>query len=288
MNILPCITALLFVPLVAGGQTHYQGPIIDMHVHVAVMPEERGSLGAYNGIQDILPLLPLNNIEKAGVITIARAGQINQTRQRNDSILSLCNLYPQLIPICSVHPLDTSVAWEEMARLRDRGVRILKLHPSAQHFDVSAPEVAALAEKAGALQMTLLFDSYKPEDASELGKLMMLAINHPDTKFIIAHVGFVHFSELITIDVWKKYPWYKNNIWMDVSAIIPMLSGSPSQEQLKWVIRKIGIGQFIYGSDFPLFTFKESIAALHKMGFTKEEEQKIFHDNALRLLQSFK
>src|ERR1700733_3249146 len=109
--------------------------------------------------------------------------------------------------------------------------------------------------------MALLFDSYNPEDANELGKLMMLAINHPNTQFILAHMGFVHFSELLTIEAWKRYSWYRNNIWMDVSAISPILGGdlSPYRDQIRWIIRKIGVGQFLYGSDFPLFTFKESI-----------------------------
>src|ERR1700733_2796598 len=189
-----------------------------------------------------------------------------------------------LLAICSLNPFDTSAAWDEMTRLQKRGVRILKLHPNAQHFDVSSPQVAALAEKAGTLHMTLLFDSYNPEDASELGKLMMLAINHPDTKFILAHMGFVHFSELSTINVWKKYSWYRNNIYMDVSAISPMMGDSPFREQIVWLIRQIGVRQFLYGSDFPLFTFEQSIASVKKMGFTLAEEQAIFHDNSLRLL----
>jgi predicted TIM-barrel fold metal-dependent hydrolase len=277
--------ALLFIScLTVKGQTHYQGPIIDMHVHVAVLPGERNTLGAPHAIDDILPLLKPNNVSNAGIITIAHAGVMDETRARNDSILMLHDRYAMLIPICSVHPFDTSAAWDEMTRLQKRGVRILKLHPNAQHFDVSSPQVAALAEKAGTLHMTLLFDSYNPEDASELGKLMMLAINHPDTKFILAHMGFVHFSELSTINVWKKYSWYRNNIYMDVSAISPMMGDSPFREQIVWLIRQIGVRQFLYGSDFPLFTFEQSIASVKKMGFTLAEEQAIFHDNALRLL----
>ncbi|MFT3823328.1 MAG: amidohydrolase family protein [Chitinophagaceae bacterium] len=240
------ISYLLLITISTNAQTHYQGPVIDMHVHV------------------------------------------EETRKRNDSILALCSRYPQLIPICSVHPADTTAAWEEMARLKKQGVNILKLHPSAQHFDVSSPQVAALAEQAGKLKMALLFDSYNPEDATELGKLMMLGVNHPDTRIILAHMGFVHFAELLTITVWQKYNWYKNNIWMDISAIMPLMGDSPYHDHIMWLMRKIGIGQFIYGSDFPLFTLKESLAAVQKMGFTREEEQKLLHDNALRLINSLK
>lgn len=284
MKSLICVL-FLCQALIANAQSHYQGPIIDMHVHVAVLPGESGNLGAPNTILDILPLLQPNHMSNAGIITIAHAGNMTETRSRNDSLLRLHELHPQLIPICSVHPMDTTAAWEEMARLKSKGVDILKLHPSAQHFDVAAPQVAALAEKAGDLHMALLFDSYSPEDANELGKLMMLAINHPNTQFILAHMGFVHFKELLAIQAWKRYAWYKNNIWMDVSAIAPIMGGnSPFTAQIRWVIRQIGVSQFLYGSDFPLFTFKESIAAVRRMGFTPAEEQKIFHDNALRLM----
>lgn len=280
------LPSLLLIWTCANAQSHYTGPIVDLHVHVAAAPGEGNGLGAPNRIQDILSLLHSNNMSRAGLITIAHAGNLDETRKRNDSLLALRSLYPWVIPICSVHPADSIAAYSEMERLQKRGVRILKLHPNAQHFDVAAPMVAALAEKAGSLHMVLLFDSYNPEDASELGKLMMLAVNHPQTKFIFAHMGFVHFSELLTIRIWEKYPWYTNNIFMDVSAIAPMLGGSPSRDQIVYIMRQIGIGQFIYGSDFPLFTFKESIAAVRGMGFTVAEEQGILHDNALGLLGS--
>ena len=278
--------ALTAILAKAQAQTHYEGPIVDMHVHVAVLPGESGRLGGPNTIQDILPQLQPNHMGNAATLTIAHAGNMSETHNRNDSVIALHKQYSMLIPVCSVHPMDTTAAWEEMTRLKNLGVNILKLHPSAQHFDVDAPQVAALADKAGELHMALLFDSYNPEDANELGKLLMLAINHPQTRFIIAHMGFVHFRELLTIQAWKKYPWYKSNIWMDVSAIAPIMGDSPDGAQIRWVIRQIGVGQFLYGSDFPLFSFKESIAAVHRMGFTRDEEQKIFHDNALRLLKS--
>jgi hypothetical protein len=52
----------LCTALVAKTQTHYQGTIVDMHVHVAVLPGESGKLGAPNSIQDILPLLQPNHM----------------------------------------------------------------------------------------------------------------------------------------------------------------------------------------------------------------------------------
>jgi predicted TIM-barrel fold metal-dependent hydrolase len=285
MKMLIC-SALLISTLIlrVQAQTHYEGPITDTHVHVAVATGESGAFGAPNTIDDVLPQMQKNHITTAGIITIAQQGDMEGTRKRNDSIIALHKWHPNLIPICSVHPMDTSAAWAELARVQAQGVRIIKLHPNSQRFDVGAPEVATLAQKAGELHMALLFDTYSLTDAAELGKLIYLAVTHPQCKFIFAHMGFVHFPELLALDALKKYPWFKNNVWMDVSAISTEFGNSPFKDQIMFVIRKVGINQFLFGSDFPIFTFEESVDAVKKMGFTKEEEQKIFHDNAQHLM----
>jgi predicted TIM-barrel fold metal-dependent hydrolase len=232
---------------------HYHGKIIDMHVHIAVQESEIHSISAERTItlSAIRKGMTKSGITRSAVITIAWTGNIPDTRMRNDSIIALYKKNPSLIPICSVHPLDGDSALSEMTRLHKLGVKIIKLHPNAQKFDVSAPEVTALADKATELHMTLLFDSYNPSDVNELGKLIMLAATHQDAQFIFAHMGLVNFPQLLTIEALKKYPWYKKNIWMDISAVAPILGNSPFHDQLMWVIRKIGIDQFLFGSDYP-------------------------------------
>src|SRR5471030_1480857 len=113
--------SFLFISAGVKAQTHYRGPVIDLHVHVAVFPEESHNLGASNTLQDILPLLKPNYMIRAGIITIAHAGDMSETRRRNDSILMMHRRYPMLIPICSVHPADTAAAFEEMGRLQKQG-----------------------------------------------------------------------------------------------------------------------------------------------------------------------
>ncbi len=280
---------LLFTTLTGSSQSntqHYNGKIIDMHVHVAVKESENHAFSAArtNTLQDILAFMPKNNIVKAVTITMAKQGDMQDTRMRNDSIIALSRQYTSLIPICSVHPMDGDSALAEMERVHKAGVQIIKLHPNSQHFDVAAPEVATMAKKAGELHMVLLFDSYSPLDGDEIGKLIMLAALNQDARFIFAHMGLVNFPQLLTIEALKKYPWYKNNIWFDVSAIAPILGNSPFRDQLVWTIRTVGIDQFMFGSDFPLFDPAEAIKGVHAMGFTKEEEQKIFYANASRLL----
>ena len=284
-------TGILLTILAFGlhttGQTHrteYSGKIIDMHVLLFVEEGDNISAERTNTIGDIVAFMPKDKIEKAAIITIAQKGNMADTRMRNDSIIAASRRQSPLIPVCSVHPMDGADALAEMQRVHDLGVQVIKLHPNSQRFDVSAPEVDAVAKKAGELKMIMLFDSYSPTDAGEIGKLVMLAATNPDARFIFAHTGLVNFPQLLMIEGLKKYPWFRNNIWFDLSAIAPILGNSPFHDQLMWTIRKIGVGQFMFGSDFPLFDPAESIKAVHAMGFSADEEQKIFYGNACRLL----
>ncbi|MGO4289264.1 amidohydrolase family protein [Chitinophaga sp. RAB17] len=281
---------LLFIAIKGISQSsapHYKGKIIDMHVHIGLNEQEVKSLSAErtNSLKDIQAFMTATPITKAAIITMAWKGDMVNTRWRNDSIIALSKKYPSLIPVCSVHPMDGADAFAEMERVHQQGVQVIKLHPNTQRFDVAAPEVAAIAKKAGELHMTLLFDSYSLLDNSEIGKLIMLAATNPEAKFIFAHTGLINFPQLLAIEALKKYPWYKGNIWMDLSAIAPLLGDSPYRDQLVWTIRKIGVDQFLFGSDFPVFAPGEAIKGIEAMGFTKEEEQKIFYSNAARLLQ---
>ncbi|HEY9259085.1 amidohydrolase family protein [Chitinophaga sp.] len=282
--------ALLLIAIRGVSQSsapHYKGKIIDMHVHIGLDEQEVKSMSVErtNSLKDIQTFMAAVPIAKATIITIAWKGDMANTRWRNDSIIALSKKYPSLIPVCSVHPMDGDSAFAEMERVHQQGVQVIKLHPNTQRFDVAAPEVAAIAKKAGELHMTLLLDSYSLLDNSEIGKLIMLAVTNPEAKFIFAHMGVVNFPQLIAIEALKKYPWYKSNIWMDLSAIAPLLGDSPYRDQLVWTIRKIGVDQFLFGSDYPIFTPGEAIKGIEAMGFTKEEQEKIFHSNAERLLQ---
>lgn len=269
------------------ASAHYTGKIIDMHVHIALLPGESTSLSneRTNTLKDILAFMAPSSIVRVGIITMALKGNMTETRLRNDSLITLHQQNPSLIPICSVHPMDGADARAEMERVHNLGVRIIKLHPNTQRFDVGAPEVDSIAAKAAELHMILLFDSYSPWDANEIGKLILLAVSHGDAQFIFAHTGLVNFPQLLTLTALEKYPWFKNNIWMDVSAIAPLLGDSPFRDQLVWTMRRVGIDHFIFGSDFPVFTPIESIKGVHALHLTKEEEKKVFYTNACRLLE---
>jgi predicted TIM-barrel fold metal-dependent hydrolase len=85
--------------------------------------------------------------------------------------------------------------------------------------------------------------------------------------------------------VLNAYPEaYKRNVWLDLSAVSHMVSGSPSlTEQLRHTCRLVGVDRILFGSDYPVLAPEQAIADVHALGFDALEERQIFHDNALAL-----
>lgn len=264
----------------------YQGPVIDTHVHVYdTTPARAGERDARP--EAVLRMLDAERLSAAGVLAVADADDLAVTRAKNDQLIALAaRANGRLFAIGSVHPRDGDAALAELERIRANGVRAIKLHPNSQRFDVGDPAVERVVARAGQLGLVLLFDAFSPFDPAQLGKFIALALKFPDARIILAHAGGIRFSELLSIAVMRKhYPgMYKQNLWIDLSGVVNLVAGSPSlREQLRYVCREIGIERVLFGSDYPLFAPAQALADVRAIGFTPEEERRVFHDNAAAL-----
>jgi uncharacterized protein len=262
----------------------YSGPVIDAHAHIrfgdrdALTPEQGIGTEALRRLDDEA------GVGKSALIVMARKGQRAKTREQNNAVIAAAAAGSgRFYAVASVHPDDGADAMRELERVTKLGVKQIKLHPNTQNFDVSSPRVAAVVKKCGQLGLVVLFDSYKPWDTNQLGKLMMLAVEHPESKLVLAHMGFVQFRDTIGFATIEHYGLGKN-VWFDLSAIATTFADSPQQAELVWTIRKIGTQRFLFGSDWPIDTPAAAIAAIRKFGFTPAEEKQILHDNAASLL----
>lgn len=75
-----------------------------------------------------------------------------------------------------------------------------------------------------------------------------------------------------------------DNIYFDISATITLAAGSPIEDEFIWTLRNVGIDRVLLGSDFPQFTFAQTLAALGKLHLTPKEKAMIAHANARALL----
>lgn len=220
---------------------------------------------------------------KIGAIVMAKKGDIRKIKMNNDSLIELAGKYQTIIPICSVHPLDGQLAIDELKRLAKLGIKVIKLHPLSQDFEVDNPLVLNLCKFAGELNIKILLDNAGIK-AADSQKLFDLALKCPDTDFIFAHMGGMNFrfwNLLPLVKTAKGY--YCDNIYFDISATTVLVADSPLEEEFVWTIRNIGVDRILFGSDFPQFTLKQALYALDCLDLNPEEKAIIRYKNAMRL-----
>jgi len=258
--------------------------VIDTHAHV-LLPGQELSLNPSTpgSIVELKRQMSESGVAMAGIMSMVPKGDMDVTRTYNNYILEQSKKDPKLFAIASVHPLDGDDAVGEVIRVSKLGAKAIKLHPFYQGFDPADPTVAAVVKAAGDNGMAVIMDSISADDGDSTGKFVNLAITNPQTKIVLAHMAGARFHEMILFAVFAKGPYYKNNVYFDLSAIAELYVDSPRQDELMWTMRQIGIDQFMFASDFPVFNLKPAKDTMDKYGFSKEELQKLYHDNAVRV-----
>jgi len=271
------IALRLLLPFLMGILTTHialaQQEVFDTHVHLW---EGEQSYNKYISELDSTR----QQVTKFGAILIARKGEPERTKQKNDELIALSHKHQKLVPICSVHPLDGDTAVHELKRLATLGVTTIKLHPHTQQFDVTDPRVLSLCRLAGELGIAILMDNaaIKPGDCENL---FDLAVKCPKTKFIFAHLGALSFRFWNIIPVARTAKgFFEDNIYFDISATVTIMADSPIEEEFIWTIKNVGIDRVFLGSDFPQITLKQAVDALERLNLTESEKKKIRYENA--------
>jgi uncharacterized protein len=261
----------------------YDGPVIDAHTHPMLYPE--GQIGQPHPPEDYRRRAQGSPVTQAAALVIAPRGDLPATRRRNDATLRLgSDSGGFFFPVCSVHPSDGAGALAEVERVAAAGSRWLKLHPNNQRFDVADPAVADVVRRATAAGLPVLFDAYAPWDADQPGKFVRLVQEVPEARLILAHAHGPSFPQLLVYALFDPYPWWRRQVWVDISATANLLAGGPFAEQFLWVLRKFGIDRVIYGSDYPIGDPVADLEAARSLGFSDAEQAAVLHDNAAALL----
>jgi predicted TIM-barrel fold metal-dependent hydrolase len=274
---------LLMALLLPGAAALAEEKIFDLHVH---LHDGEASIRTY---QDQLKAakIPVAGFGAMwfGGPNQAPSGEIALTREHNDTHLALAAKYPGMLPIATVHPYDGPLAIAELERVAGLGVKVLKLHPHTQKFDVTDPRVLGLVKRAGELNVIVLMDNAGiiPGDCENL---FNLAVNSPRTKFIFAHMGGLNFRFWNILALARTAEnFFADNIYFDISATTVIAAGSPVQQEFVWTIRNVGVDHVLLGSDFPQLTLPQTLAAFDRLGLTKSEQAKIRFENASKLFE---
>lgn len=257
--------------------------IIDTHVHIypdVIADKAVDSIGRFYGIKmnghgrisDLLESMRLSGVSKSVVCSVATSK--HQVSKINDFMASQLKVQ-QFHPLATLHPdMDTFEISDEVARVKDLGLKGIKLHPDCQAFKLTGERGLRLFNAIGDFDLPILvhtgdrrFDYSHPEYMIEIAR------DFPRLQFIAAHFG--GWSE------WEQALKYKGlkNVWFDTSSSLFQLEGRIA----KTVIFGLGVEKFMFGTDFPMWQCDKEIERVLALDLGERNNELVFHKNAENL-----
>jgi len=195
----------------------------------------------------------------------------------NDAMLALGEREPDRVRMfVTVNPNYTDHALHEIDRCAARGAIGVKLLASRRADDPLLDPIAAEAGKRGFPILHHIWQhrqrEWPTQEISDGLDLARLAVRHPGTSFILAHIGgggdYMHTFPAVA----------------DCPNIYPDLSGSGADRgMLDAAVAALGASRLLWGSDLTMCTGLAKLRALELLGLSAEELAGIRWQNAARI-----
>ena len=222
----------------------------------------------------LLKYMDANGIDKAVVLNIAT----NPKQQHNVNDFAASINSDRLISFGSVHP-DAPDAIEELHRIKEMGLKGIKLHPDYQGFFVDDEKLLPIYETIDKLGLVLVFHAgvdiqyFEPVHCPP-ERLCRVLSAFPGGRVVAAHMG----GYLQWYDV-EKYLVGKN-LYLDTSY---SYSRMPSPHAAR-IIRAHGTDKVLFGSDMPWSGTALEKRFIESLELDADAEAGILGENARRLL----
>lgn len=255
--------------------------VIDAHCHIypeKIAAKAVGGTDRFYGVtseHDGLVSSLLSCGERAGIdrfLVHSVATTPRQVRSINDFIAAEVAAHPErLFGFGTLHPESEDLAGD-VAHLRERGLRGVKLHPDIQAFkldDYRCLKIYELCEQYG---LPLLIhtgdDRY---DYSNPNRLLPILRIYTGITVIGAHFG--------GYSIWEEAAEQlagTPNLYVDCSSSFHWIGADTAQR----LIRTYGADRVLFGSDFPMWDPKKELDFLLSLGLTDDEYRMILAENA--------
>ncbi|MBU7015687.1 MAG: amidohydrolase family protein [Theionarchaea archaeon] len=253
--------------------------VFDAHVHLA------GSNGSLDKdvLDDLSLQMDIAAVDMAVVFAVTSQEGMALTEDSNSAVAAAISEMPErLVGFCSVHPAQGTKALQELERCHSLGLRGIKLHPVLQDFHCDCDALHLLAKKAADLSMPILIHSSFPYNSRESESLYHLVSSHPETDFLLAHTGGFQFLDCYAY-VEKRKSGIEN-IYFELSTLVPMFRRSPYTPQVKWLVEQMGADRVVFGSNYPHYQLVDALTAFRELELSYEDSQQILGKTLATLL----
>jgi uncharacterized protein len=278
--------------------------VFDVHLHIQPWdmvsadvltmiddPSHAGAKEVLASPENVVRFLDDNDIERACCINYVSPDVMGFRREVNDWIANFTRDHrDRLLPVGSVNPLHELHVRDEIRRVLDLGIRLIKIHPPHQLFSPNAykrgdlwqlAEIYRECEERGVPVMFHTGTSIFPKARNVFADPMPIddvAIDFPRLTIILAHAGRPLYGET-AVFLARRHP----NVYLD-------LSGIPPKSLLRYIPRLESIAdKALWGTDWPspgVVSPRKNVEEFVALGLPEEAQRKILHDNAERMFPS--
>lgn len=274
--------------------------VFDVHVHIQPWqmvnpdalamiddPSHANAKEILQSPENLLRHMDAEGIERLCCINYVSPDVMGFTREVNDWIANFTRDHrDRLVPVGSVNPLHEMNVRDEIHRVLDLGIGMIKIHPPHQLFSPNAyrgelwqlAEVYRECEARGVPVMFHTGTSVFPRARNVFADPMPVddvAIDFPKLKIILAHAGRPLYGETAFF-LARRHP----NVNVD-------LSGIPPKALPKYFPRLTQIAdKVVWGTDWPspgVVSMRRNVEEFRSLGFGEEVERKVLWENATRL-----
>ena len=251
---------------------------IDTHAHIypdAIAQKAAASIGEFYDIPMNRPGTLGDLLERgaqAGIVKhLVHSVAITPSRVQsvNDYLMRVAAAHgDRLIGFGTMHP-DLPDVRAELRRMREGGLRGVKLHPDFQHFrldDDSAVEMFRAMAELGMPALVHTGDKRYP--FSEPARMARALKQVPELRVICAHLG----GWSVWDEAWKCLADCPH-VWVDTSSSLYAVSPEKAVE----IIRHYGAERVFFGTDYPMWDPVEEVERFERLPLTADEQESIAH-----------
>ncbi|HYK02634.1 MAG TPA: amidohydrolase family protein [Thermoanaerobaculia bacterium] len=276
--------------------------VFDAHIHVQpwemVKPEvlaliddasHANAKEVLSSPDNLLRHLDAEGVERACCINYVSPDVMGFTREVNDWIANFTSEHrDRLVAVGSVNPLHEMNVRDEIRRVLDLGIGMIKIHPPHQLFSPNAYrgelwQLAEIYRECEERQVPVMFHtgtSVFPRARNVFADPMPVddvAIDFPKLPIILAHAGRPLYGET-ALFLARRHP----NVHLDISGI-------PPKALLRYFPRVASVAdKVLWGTDWPspgVVSMRRNVEEFRALGLGDEVERKILWDNAARLFE---
>ena len=220
-----------------------------------------------------------SEMAKDGVdISVVHSIATNPAQQTNvNNFANEINDGKNIFAFGSVHP-DAEDVFDELERIKEMGLKGVKLHPEYQEFYVDDKKMKPIYKKISALGLITIFHSgfdygYAPPYHCMPDNLLN-ALKWFDSPVIAAHWGGVNCG----VEVIEKL--CGKDIWFDLSFGYGNMPKLVAQK----IIDKHTPDRFLFASDMPWHRPSWEKRLIETLDISENDKEKIYYKNAVKLL----